>query len=89
MTVSSANEAREIIEEGKISMRPMTEQLEFAHGYLAAMDGPEVRVLIKMIETAADGSSHCCEDCPCGYWQIEAQEALNKYRAAIGEGKPE
>ena len=44
------------------------------------------RALVKALQYAADGSSHCCEDCPCGYWQIEAEQALAAYQE--GEKKP-
>lgn len=41
--INSADEARALIEEGKTSMRIKTTALEFAHGYLAALEGPEVK----------------------------------------------
>lgn len=82
----TAKEARKIIEEGKFSSRHSLATLEFAHGYLEALEGPEVKALVEALEIVVNGYlAEQGADFDWDEWYQKAKEALA--RCASGKEK--
>lgn len=77
----NAQEARELIEEGKVPTRPMTAQLEFAHGYLEHYEQTKdlVEAAVMLHKALSDAGHRKCTA------SLNFELALAQYRVAIGE----
>ena len=82
--IKSAQEAREIIEEfEKPNPKIPREAFIFqeAKGYMAALEGPEVKKLVKLLEYVE--SNEPADILKFTTWENDVKESLVKYREAV------
>lgn len=87
--ITSAKEAREILS-NQSALPPgrpiLKEDWAAAEAYLAALEGPEVKILIEALEDISPPSYHGSKICPCEHADDKCQKALDaiaQYRQAV------